>query len=75
MNHGSQIGEVLTAKTLQKHIDTGELDIDDLLLAARQFQELIKAGFFHVAVFGIHTEFTPADINQGAESAVSFRWQ
>lgn len=67
---GPKTGEILTAKILQKHIDSGELDIDDVPLAARQFQELIKADFFHVAIFGIRTDFTQADIEKSAEAAV-----
>lgn len=43
---------------LQKHINTGERDIDDVGLATRRFQELIKAGFFNTAVFGIRNDFT-----------------
>ena len=63
-------GENLIAAILQKHIDSGELAIDDVPLAARQFLELIKADFFHVAIFGIRTEFTQQDIDQSAENAV-----
>lgn len=67
---GPQTGETLTCAILQKHIDAGELDIDNVPLAARQFQELIKADFFHVAIFGIRTDFTQQDIDQSAENAV-----
>ncbi|WP_306261997.1 TetR/AcrR family transcriptional regulator [Pararhizobium sp. IMCC21322] len=67
---GPKTGETLITAILQKHIDTGELDIDDVNLAARQLLELVKADFFHVSIFGIRKDFTQADIDQSAENAV-----
>ncbi|MGJ8671083.1 MAG: TetR/AcrR family transcriptional regulator C-terminal domain-containing protein [Oceanococcus sp.] len=63
-------GEILTAKILQNPIDAGELTIDGAPLVARQFQELIKADFLHVAVFGIRTDFTQVVIDQSSENTV-----
>jgi AcrR family transcriptional regulator len=37
---------------LSRHIDTGELQIDDLDLAAAQFLDLASGGFFKLRLFG-----------------------
>ena len=67
---GPKGGTRLIATILQKHVDTGELDIDDVSLAARQFQALVRADFFDLALFGIRHDFTPLEIEQSAEKAV-----
>lgn len=67
---GPRAGNRLIAAILQKHIDSGELAADDAALAARQLQELIKADFFYLIIFGIRTDFTRQEIEQSGEIAI-----
>ena len=48
----------------------GELEIDDMALAAEQFAELCKARLFPRIVFGVQTEFAEAEINTVINAAV-----
>jgi hypothetical protein len=48
----------------------GELVIDDVFLAADQFAELCKADIFPSLIFGIKTDFTPAERDRVARGAV-----
>jgi len=55
---------------LETAIARGELEIDDVSLAADQFAELCKADLFMKVVFGIRSEFTEAEITRTIEGAV-----
>ena len=56
---------------LELGIARGELQIDDVGLAADQFPELCKAGVFHRLVCGIDDTFTDAEIERSVTGAVA----
>ncbi|MEO0379133.1 MAG: TetR/AcrR family transcriptional regulator [Pseudomonadota bacterium] len=51
-------------------IGRGELQIDDLILAADQFGELCKADIFHRLMFGVIDQVEPDDIDRVVDGAV-----
>ncbi len=51
-------------------IDRGELEIDDLELAANQFPELCKTMWHAQALLGVKREFTPDEITRVIDGAV-----
>ncbi len=55
---------------LEAGVARGELDIDDVSLAADQFPELCKASVFLRLVTGIQTEFSAAEIDRIIDGAV-----
>lgn len=55
---------------LQMAVDRGELEMDDVSLAAHQFAELCKAQIFVKAVFGIQTRSGAAEIARIVDAAV-----
>lgn len=69
-DQGPQKSIELISAILKKHIETGELAITDIPRAARQFQALVKADFFDLALFGIRQDFSPQELQQSAENAV-----
>ncbi len=58
------------ATYLDGAVARGELVIDDTLLAADQFAELCKATIFPAVIFGVRRDFTHADRDHVAKSAV-----
>jgi AcrR family transcriptional regulator len=58
------------AAYLDGAVARGELAIDDTLLAADQFAELCKATIFPAVIFGVRRDFTLADRDHVARSAV-----
>ena len=58
------------ASYLNGAVARGELVIDDVFLAADQFAELCKADIFPSLIFGIKTDFTPAERDRVARGAV-----
>lgn len=61
--------EALT-RYLQERITAGELDIDDVDLAAYQFIELCKASIHTKMMMGIKTEFSSAEVSRVIDGAV-----
>lgn len=55
---------------LQCGIKRGELEIDDVELAADQFPELCKSGVFLRLITGVQTEFTAQEIDRIVDGAV-----
>lgn len=58
------------AAYLDGAVARGELTIPDTLLAADQFAELCKATIFPAVIFGVRRDFTQADRDHVAKSAV-----
>lgn len=54
----------------EQAIAKGELEIDDVDLAAHQFSELCKSVIFPRMIFGVQTEFTQPEIERVATGAV-----
>ncbi len=67
---GPEMGRERMSGYLQQSIDRGELQIDDVTMAAEQFSELCKAKLWTRAVFGIQTEFSQAEIDEVVTHAV-----
>ncbi len=67
---GPENGQRQLCDYLQKAVDAGELDIDDIPMAAEQFAELCKVRLWTRAVFGIQDRFTQEEIDQVALCAV-----
>lgn len=55
---------------LRRAVETGQLDIDDIELAADQFPELCKASLHIPMVMGVKTDFTDAEIDRVIQGAV-----
>lgn len=55
---------------LKKGIEKGELDIDDVELAADQFPELCKAGLHMPMAIGLKSDFTEEEIDRVIDGAV-----
>lgn len=67
---GPQMGQQRIAEYLEKAIARGELEIDNVHMAADQFAELCRAKLWIRAVFGIQNEFTPSEIEFVVREAV-----
>lgn len=67
---GPQLVRDMLVGFFEKAIAGGELEIDDLDLAAHQFAELCKSVIFARLVFGVQTEFTQPEIDRVIEGAV-----
>ena len=67
---GPMLGRSHMAEYLRCACDKGELQIEDIDLAADQFIELCKADLYTKAVFGIQSQFAAAEIDRIAKGAV-----
>ena len=67
---GPETGRQRIAAYLQKAVDRGELQIDDIQMAAEQFSELCKVRLWNRAVFGIQADFSDDEIAAVAQGAV-----
>ncbi len=67
---GPERGKQILVDYFREACERGELEIDDLRLAADQFSELCKADLFPRLIFGLSTEFTAAEKARVAEGAV-----
>lgn len=65
----AMVREILT-KFLQKAVDAGKLEIEDVELAADQFPELCKAGIHLQLVLGLRDSFTDEEIDRVIDGAV-----
>ncbi|UZD90517.1 TetR/AcrR family transcriptional regulator [Cognatishimia activa] len=55
---------------LRESVSRGELNIDDVDMAAYQFSELCKTKLFNLACFGVRTEFSDDEILSVANATV-----
>jgi len=55
---------------LKESVAQGELEIENVDMAAYQFSELCKSRNFNLACFGVRTEFSDAEIREVAASTV-----
>jgi AcrR family transcriptional regulator len=67
---GPRYGTRILASALEKLVRAGELEIDDLELAAQQFAGLCKGGVFHCAIFCGSEAVQPEDIERTVNGAV-----
>jgi len=67
---GPQMGRRHVKDYLTEAAARGELAVEDFDLAADQFLELCKADLFAKMVFGIQSEFSPAEIDRIVMGAV-----
>lgn len=67
---GPEAGRQRIADFLRCAVERGEVDIDDVDLAAEQFSELCKVRLWTRAVFGIQTSFTQAEVDEVVRNAV-----
>jgi AcrR family transcriptional regulator len=68
---GPRAGKDAIAAFLGLAVSRGELNIDDIDLAAYQFAELCKADIFLKRVFGVRTEFSQNEIDRVIDGAVT----
>ena len=69
-NSGPRVGKETIAAFLSLAVSRGELQIDDIDLAAYQFAELCKAEIFHKRLFGVRDEFSKDEIDRVIDGAV-----
>lgn len=69
-NSGPRIVEDTLCMYFEKAIARGELQIEDLPLAAHQFAELCKGDLFLRAVLGVQESFTEAETQRVIDGAV-----
>lgn len=67
---GPQMGRDRIAEYLRAAAARGALKIDDFEMAAEQFSELCKVKLWTLAVFGIQSQFSEAEIAAVADEAV-----
>jgi AcrR family transcriptional regulator len=67
---GPMLGRERLSEYLRDANARGELQIDDIELAADQFAELCKTDLFAKMVFGIQTKFSKAEVTRIANGAV-----
>lgn len=67
---GPKNGRRQLVEYLEKAIAKGELQIDDVTMAAEQFSELCKAKLWLEAAFGIRDRFEQSEIDEVARQAV-----
>jgi len=67
---GPTIARVALRGYLAVRVEAGELEIDDIELAADQFVELCKASLHTRMIMGVKTEFTDAEIDRVVRGAV-----
>ncbi len=70
-NSGPLIAKQVLTGYFRQAIARGELEIEDLDLAAFQFVELCKAGIFLRNLFGVQTSFSAVEITRVADGAVA----
>ncbi|WP_425044524.1 TetR/AcrR family transcriptional regulator [Primorskyibacter sp. S87] len=63
---GPETGRLRISDYLEKAVARGELQIDDIPMAAEQFSELCKTRLWSRAVFGVQSEFTKEEIDEVA---------
>ncbi len=68
--NGPQMGKSRLAEYLSDAVARGELRIEDIELAAEQFQELCKTRLWLRAAFGIQEVFSEAEIDYVIDNAV-----
>ena len=71
---GPESGKARIGDFLQKAVESGELVIDDIPMAAEQFSELCKVKLWTRAVFGIQSQFSAEEIDEVAQHAVDMFW-
>lgn len=67
---GPENGRERISEYLEKAVEAGELNIDNIPMAAEQFSELCKVKLWTRAVFGIQGQFTEAEIRDVASHTV-----
>lgn len=67
---GPDLGTRRLAQVLSGAVARGLLHIDDIELAAHQFDQLCKADIFYKCLFKIRSSFTEEEIDRVAEGAV-----
>ena len=67
---GPRVAKQTIAAFLSQAVSKGELQIDDIDLAAYQFAELCKADIFHKRVFGVRDGFSKDEIDRVINGAV-----
>lgn len=67
---GPEMGRKRMSEYLRQATERGELQIDDIPMAAEQFSELCKVKLWTRAVFGIQTEFSQAEMDDVVVHAV-----
>ncbi|MEX0348889.1 MAG: TetR/AcrR family transcriptional regulator [Paracoccaceae bacterium] len=67
---GPKNGRLKLVEYLEKAVAKGELQIDDVAMAAEQFSELCKAKLWTQAAFGVRNSFEQAEIDTVAKEAV-----
>ena len=70
-NSGPRAGKQAIAAFLGLAVSRGELQIEDIDLAAYQFAELCKADIFLKRVFGVRADFTQDEIDRVIDGAVA----
>ncbi|MBP0483144.1 TetR/AcrR family transcriptional regulator [Sagittula salina] len=69
-----QSGPMIAKRALTNYLEVarqrGEVEIDDMALAADQFSELCKADLWAKLIFGLQTEFTLAERSRIVDGAV-----
>lgn len=68
---GPEMGRARLTEYMQGAVERGELQIDDLDMAAEQFSELCKARLWARAVFGIQTKFSEEEMANVVDNAVA----
>ncbi|MBE9075990.1 TetR/AcrR family transcriptional regulator [Romeria aff. gracilis LEGE 07310] len=67
---GPDLGVRRLAQFLAAAVARGDLKIDDIELAASQFEQLCRADIFHKQLFHIRQSFTQSEIDRVADGAV-----
>ena len=67
---GPQLVRDTLVQFFEQATEKGELEIDDLDLAAHQFSELCKSVIFPRMIFGVQSEFTQSELDRVADGAV-----
>ncbi|MFC3613275.1 TetR/AcrR family transcriptional regulator [Lutimaribacter marinistellae] len=63
---GPENGKLRISEYLEKAVAQGELEIDDIPMAAEQFSELCKTRLWNRAVFGVQSVFSNEEIDEVA---------
>lgn len=69
-DNGPGRGRAVLAAYFEAAMDRGELQIDDLQLAADQFAELCKAGLHTKVMIGVQSSFTEAEVERVVKGTV-----
>ena len=68
---GPEMGRAQMMEYLGQAMERGELQIEDLALAADQFHELCRADLFYRAILSVTESFTPEECDRVADGAVA----